>query len=461
MGYPTLSGGLVIPIMGDYPLPVASKNYWNKMYIIHNGTNDEGKIIICRRIEGQYEWKDLTAGGGMVEHGNEYHNPYFSEVGHTHTETDPTIDASLKGVTKTQVQDHAPKEHGNEAHSPDFLTAEQDPSVDATLKGVTLTQVQDHTPKAHTLGSHSTKAHSELTGVGESDHHTKFTITEHDVTARHALGTVVPHDALASLTEKDHVNLTNKGTNTHAQIDTHVGSTSNPHSTTKAQVGLTSVTDDAQLKRADGDLNSFTLKGTPVSADVLIIEDSAASYAKKKITVGTLSAVPTTNKQYNQSIAQQTGFAADTYLDGSSIAIPANSLKIGTRYHLIFDVVKTAAGVATPIIIIRFGTAGAIGDAARLTFTFLAQTGVADNGTFEMWITFRVVGGSAVMQGAAQCRHRLQITGLQNLVCTSLQVTSGAFDSSVANSKIGASVNGGTSAAWTVQLVQAELENLV
>ena len=37
-----------------------------------------------------------------------------------------------------------------------------------------------------------------------------------------------------------------------------------------------------------GEINAVTVKGTPVSADVLLIEDSAASFAKKSITVGTL-----------------------------------------------------------------------------------------------------------------------------------------------------------------------------
>lgn len=38
-------------------------------------------------------------------------------------------------------------------------------------------------------------------------------------------------------TSIDHVNLLNKGTNSHAQIDLHLANTSNPHNTTAAQVG--------------------------------------------------------------------------------------------------------------------------------------------------------------------------------------------------------------------------------
>lgn len=42
------------------------------------------------------------------------------------------------------------------------------------LEASTKAQVRDHTPKAHTLASHSSKAHSELTGIGSSDHHTLY-----------------------------------------------------------------------------------------------------------------------------------------------------------------------------------------------------------------------------------------------------------------------------------------------
>jgi hypothetical protein len=206
--------------------------------------------------------------------------------------------------------------------------------------------------------------------------------------------------------------------------------------------------------------------------DVLSYE-SATSLWKNK-TIATLLGMSTAGANlvtkvaptpiYNQSVAQQgAGFATDTYLTGSSIAIPNSSLQVGARYKLVFDVSKTAAGTATPIITIRVGTNGTTADTARLTFTFLAQTAAADIGTFEFWVTFRSVGSgtSAVLQGTGQVRHRLSTTGLQNLPSPTLQVTSGGFDSTVSNLIIGASVNGGTSASWTVQMVQAELNNLI
>jgi hypothetical protein len=163
---------------------------------------------------------------------------------------------------------------------------------------------------------------------------------------------------------------------------------------------------------------------------------------------------------YNQSVAAQgPGFAADTYLTGSSINVNA-LLKAGTRYRLVFHVSKTAAGVAAPVITVRFGTAGTTADTARLTFTLLAQTAVIDNGRIELDLTFRNPGASCVVAGVLQIAHALATTGLQTRNPHVVQVTSAAFDTTPANSIIGVSVNGGASASWTVQLVQATLENL-
>jgi hypothetical protein len=47
----------------------------------------------------------------------------------------------------------------------------------------------------------------------------------------------------------DHTGLTSIGTNTHAQIDTHIANTSNPHSVTKTQVGLGNVDNTSDLNK--------------------------------------------------------------------------------------------------------------------------------------------------------------------------------------------------------------------
>jgi hypothetical protein len=126
--------------------------------------------------------------------------------------------------------------------------------------------------------------------------------------------------------------------------------------------------------------------------------------------------------------------------------------------------VKTAAGVATPIVNIRMGTAGTTSDASVLTVTFAAGTAAADTGIFEISITFRTVGSatSAVIQGVSRCTHALAATGLTSTGASGTGIiigTSSGFNSTT-QSVIGASFNGGTSFSGTCTQVQAELLGL-
>jgi len=165
----------------------------------------------------------------------------------------------------------------------------------------------------------------------------------------------------------------------------------------------------------------------------------------------------------NFSTANQTGFATDTYLVGSSILIPQSLVRAGTIYRLRFDMVKTGAGTQTPILSVRFGTAGTTADTARLVFTFAAGTAAIDTGIFEVAVHFRTVGASAVAVGTANLNHHLAATGLTATGAAGtgiILVTSGAFDSTVAASIIGASFNGGTSFSGTNVHVQSQLMNV-
>ena len=67
-----------------------------------------------------------------------------------------------------------------------------------------------------------------------------------------------------AITELSHTKLSDIGTNTHAQIDTHISDVSNPHTVTKAQIGLSEV-DNLKV--------NLTAVVAPVSTD-----DSAAGY---------------------------------------------------------------------------------------------------------------------------------------------------------------------------------------
>ena len=205
---------------------------------------------------------------------------------------------------------------------------------------------------------------------------------------------------------------------------------------------------------ADTKISALTAAGSALLTDEFPVNEAGTS---KKVTIQQVRTL--LGHQVNYSTAAQgAGFATDTYVIGSAIAIPSSLVVVGSFYHCIFDVSKTAAGTATPLVYLPFGTAGTTGDAVICTFTFTAGTAAADLGTIEVWALFRTVGSgtSAVVQGRCQINHNLSITGLVNLVNPTLQVTSSGFNSTTANSIIGVSVNGGTSASWTVQQVWTE-----
>lgn len=215
------------------------------------------------------------------------------------------------------------------------------------------------------------------------------------------------------------------------------------------------VTNVIAVTITDGTTANDLIRCTLLPDETLVLDQEG------KWTHYTADALVKTNSNlvvYNASSAAQTGFAADTYLAGSFVVFPVPP-RIGTKYKLKFDVTKTAAGVATPIINVRLGIAGTIADVARNTLTFLAQTAVVDNGMFEIEGVFRAVGAAAIFQARSRLTHEASITGLSTLV-SSTRLVASTFDSTIAGLGIGVSVNGGASAAWTVQLVEAELCNV-
>jgi len=154
----------------------------------------------------------------------------------------------------------------------------------------------------------------------------------------------------------------------------------------------------------------------------------------------------------------------DTYLTGSSITVPPQLVRAGSHFRWRFAMSKTGAGTATPIWVVRVGTAGTTSDTAALTFTGGAQTANADNGWAEIDVVVRTSGGSGVIEGVYTLQHvsttNVQQTGLANQPSDVKQVTSGTITLTTANLIFGVSCNPGASGVWTFQHVTGEATNL-
>lgn len=169
----------------------------------------------------------------------------------------------------------------------------------------------------------------------------------------------------------------------------------------------------------------------------------------------------------NAAIAAQAGgFAADTYLTGSSLIIPSFGLQAKTIFTWRISASKTGAGVAQPVYIIRVGAGQAVTDTARLTLTGPAQTAIADIGTLNIIATVRSIGAAGVIQGTAWWDHTgtaasttVSGTGFANNVTGHAEGTSVGFDmSTLAGQYVGLSINGGASAVWSPTQVIIEAD---
>lgn len=160
---------------------------------------------------------------------------------------------------------------------------------------------------------------------------------------------------------------------------------------------------------------------------------------------------------YRAAIAAQgAGFATDTYITRSGLIIPSTSMLAGMWWRWHIAMTKTAAGTGTPVWQVRVGTAQTTSDTSRISMQTSAQTAAADAAIVTILVTCRSVGASGVIQGGVWIQHNLAATGFASTPAGFELVsgTSSGFDNTALGGNfVGLSVNGGTSAAWTVTQV--------
>lgn len=196
--------------------------------------------------------------------------------------------------------------HGNEYHTPDFTTL-VDLATDANLSSA----AQDAIAKKHGHGNKSI-----LDAIEEA-----FTAT------------------LKTLYD-----------NAVALLNAHIDNISNPHEVTKAQVGLSNVTDDAQIAKsigtAKGDIIVFTASGTPVRLTVgsngqILVADSAQPS-------GINWSTPTGGGESEATVVLQSDVANSTTTlanaNGLSFAADANSTYIIEGF-IVWNSSGTAVGI--------------------------------------------------------------------------------------------------------------------
>jgi hypothetical protein len=160
---------------------------------------------------------------------------------------------------------------------------------------------------------------------------------------------------------------------------------------------------------------------------------------------------------YNFSTAAQSPAASDVYVTNSNLLI-GGRLKVGTIFRWNIHMTKTAAGTATPAMIVRFGTAGAVGDTARCTLAGPAQTAAVDEAVFQVEAVVWTYSATGTVRAQAGIKHSAAVAAGFGEMFDG--VTSGTFDLTVAGLQVGLSMNPGASAAWTYNLVTAEAFNL-
>lgn len=132
----------------------------------------------------------------------------------------------------------------------------------------------------------------------------------------------------------NHVNLANKGINTHAEIDLHIASIANPHAVTKTQVGLSNVTNDSQLKRSADDFISFPYKATLKTTDIILIEDSDNAGIKSYTSINSLP---------NDKIKVSSNDSTRGYLNGKLMGT-ANRIELTELNNGLDETLKVDAG---------------------------------------------------------------------------------------------------------------------
>lgn len=212
---------------------------------------------------------------------------------------------------------------------------------------------------------------------------------------------------------------------------------------------------------ADTKISALSAAAAAAAAMELAANDAGAS---KKVTIGQILTLQGGSLRNSNSGTPQAVTAATlTYIAGSSIAVPAGKLRLGTVFRWQLDITKSAAGTAARNWFLKIGTAGTTADATILTFgASVVPTAVVDTGWIDCKVTIMgPLTSSCICRGSMKMGHKLATTGLANQSQEQIfDATSAAFNATTANLIVGLALTTGAAEVITIQQVDVEAWNL-
>lgn len=200
---------------------------------------------------------------------------------------------------------------------------------------------------------------------------------------------------------------------------------------------------------ADILIDNQSAPSTPASGKSLLFVDSTTKRFAQRADDGTDRAGALSK---NASTGQQTGFASDTYLTNSGILIPSAGMQVGQYYCWEVAVEKTAAGTQAIVMTVRIGTNQSTSDTSRAALTqTVAQTATASVTLMKVRALVRTVSASGVIVATLDVGGN---SGTTTGWGDGDRIVSSTFDNTaLAGQFIGLSLNGGTSASYTIDSV--------
>lgn len=194
----------------------------------------------------------------------------FSDAQHNHTSA--ATGGTISHVDLTNI--------GTNSHA----------QVDTHLANVTnphgLT-ISDIPSKAGSITQFTTRSHTDLSNIGTNTHAqidsyiaTTAPATYAPIAKGVTNGDAHDHNG-GDGAQVNHVNLSSIGTNTHAQIDSHIASTANPHSVTAAQASAVALTGNQSI---DGVKTFTSFPVTPSSAPTTNYQTANKKYVDDSVT---------------------------------------------------------------------------------------------------------------------------------------------------------------------------------